>query len=61
MVDLGEMPEDEGMEVTRDPSPPPTQAMFPSEALDEVSEGEADASAALRVGCGETNKPAKVS
>ena len=54
------MTEEEGMEVTRDPSPPPTQAMFPSEALDEVSEGEADASAALRVGCGETNKPVKV-
>ena len=55
------MTEEEGMEVTRHPSPPPTQAMFPSEALDEVSEGEADASAALHIGCGETNKAAKVS
>lgn len=44
VVDLGELPEDEGLEVTRGPSPEPMPSN-PAEGLDEVSEGEADASA----------------
>ena len=47
VVDLGELPEDEGLEVTRGPSPKPSKTMpsNPAEGLHEVSEGEADASA----------------